>query len=70
MIRFLESYGRICLPKGIWAAAGIEVNSPVKIRVEGDAIVISKCEHRCSNCGAPSIPGKNAICAGRRTEAL
>ena len=64
MIRFLESYGRICLPQGMRRAAGIEANSRVKISVEGDAIVISKCEHRCSNCGAPSIPGKKCDLCG------
>ena len=58
MIRFLESYGRICLPKAVRTATGIEANDQVEINIDGDSVVIRKCESMYEECEVPSALGE------------
>lgn len=51
IIREIDTLGRICLPKELRRALGIEPKDPIEIYVEGKAIVLKKHVVGCSFCG-------------------
>lgn len=52
IVRNVDELGRIVVPKEMRKRMGIESNDPVEIYVDGDKIILVKCEKTCVFCGS------------------
>lgn len=50
MTRPVDTLGRVVLPKEIRTNFGLEVNDPMEIYVDGDAIILKKYHPACLFC--------------------
>ena len=52
IVRNVDELGRIVVPKEMRKRMGIASNDPVEIYVDGDKIILVKCQKTCVFCGS------------------
>ncbi|MBR5542628.1 MAG: AbrB/MazE/SpoVT family DNA-binding domain-containing protein [Oscillospiraceae bacterium] len=52
IIRKIDELGRIVLPMELRKKMGIEQRDPIEIYVDGDSVILRKCESECVFCGS------------------
>ena len=52
IIRRIDDLGRVVLPMELRKKMGIEQRDPIEIYVDGDSIILKKCESECIFCGS------------------
>ena len=63
--RKIDDLGRLCLPKEMREACGIEFNEPVEMELVNGGILVRPASARCVTCGSPSnlvMINDNAMC--------
>ncbi len=66
IIRYLDTLGRISIPKELRTRMSIHDRTPLEIMVDGDSIVLTKYRPACACCGRVDVPmmrtGEMRIC--------